>query len=53
MFGTGIDVQQRIEQGGDGQQQEQEGEGQRYIAEKILGVFTQVRHQVETELNHQ
>ncbi|MNQ74344.1 hypothetical protein D3C85_890990 [compost metagenome] len=53
VFGAGVDIQQGIEQGADRQQQKQEGEGQRDIAEEIQAGFAQVRHQIEAELDHQ
>lgn len=53
VFGAGVDVQQGIEQGADRQQQEQNGERQRDIAEKHRGGLAQLRHQVQAELDHQ
>ncbi|MNP06772.1 hypothetical protein D3C76_987690 [compost metagenome] len=53
VFGAGVDVQQGIQQGGDGQQQEQDGERQRHVAEEQHRGFAQLRHQVQAELDHQ
>ncbi len=51
--GARVDVEQGVEQGADRQQQEQNGERQRDIAEEIHRGFAQLRHQVQAELDHQ
>ncbi|MCY1177550.1 hypothetical protein D9M73_178620 [compost metagenome] len=53
MFGTRVDVQQGVEQGTDGQHQEQNGEGQRDVAEEMLAGGIELRHQFQAELHHQ
>jgi hypothetical protein len=53
VFGAGVDVQQRIEQGADGQQHEQDGERQRDVAEEQQAGLAQFRHQVQAELDQQ
>ncbi len=53
VFGPCIDIQQGVEQGAQGQDQEQQGDGQRRVAEEQQGGLAQFRHQVQAELDHQ
>ena len=53
MFGACVDIQQRVEQGTHGQNHEQNGDRQGYVADKQNGGLAQVRHQVQAELDHQ
>ena len=53
VFGARVDVQQGIEQGTDGQHQEQNGKGQRDVAEEMLAGGIEFRHQFQAELHHQ
>ncbi len=53
VFGARVDVQQGVEQGAQGQHHEQDGHGQGQVADEMLGLVAEYRHQVEAELDDQ
>ena len=53
VLGARVDVEQGVQQAGQGQGHEQQGEGQRQVVEKVQGDGAQARHQLEAELDDQ
>lgn len=53
VFGTGVDIQQGVEQGAEGQHHEQDSEGRGDIAEKHQAGLAEPGHQGQAELDEQ